>query len=480
MLEEDRDAILEIKNNLVKQLEATAKWQKNKYITYEGKRNSPSLDFSLDKRLDSRIPAQVDWARTAVDHIRYQLDFDVIKNDQWRINQMFEESNVDSAINSAIKTSLIGACSFVSATKGDTSIGEPRVVYTPYSGKEATGTPNDRTGKLDAGLIVHRYNSSSIPTAYRIFLPSGIYEVSGKDVENPDKPVDGQQVELVEEGDGTVKLVDFVYQKDTADRPFGEARVTSAAEVNLDDAQRTLRRMWLSSENFANPQRYMAIRAAAQDAKTAMPPEVTKELINIGSFLRFEGVAEEVKFGQFEANSPANLISVLNQSATLFASSVFMEPSEFGVEAVNGSQSAESIKERKRKMSTLLSNTQKSYGRSIKELARLGLLIRDKKVDEQFGDCQVRWLTSVDTGDLVGIGDAVIKTAEAAPELKTEEFVYDLFGMSMRGRDKPINNVRLPRTPLTEVKRQLSLRETADNVNEASNDPKNNPGSGTK
>lgn len=417
-----QDLFLEMKDTLEKK----ERWHRTKSKLFEGKHVAETLGISLSEDMDRKIPAKLDWFRIAVDAVADQLNFDVLLNDHWGANKVLQNANCDMVFDSAIRRSLISACSFVSVVAGDTDAGEPPVVLTAYTGSEATGIYNQRTNTLEAGLVVSGYSStfssSGLPSEWQLFLPDGIYEISEG----------GRTFTKIGEGIGAVQLVPFVFRQDVAARPFGESRISEASVDLLDRALRVYKRMELSSETLANPQRYVAIRTS--EIEDGMTEESQNKLSEIGKYLTYVGNADEVRIGELNAHGPDGFLKFLGSISSQFASAMLMEPSDFGVEAANGSLSSETLIERKRKMGNLLSKAKRSYGASIKNIAEIALLIRDGEVDRRFSDVETRWLSTVGVKDYGALGDAIGKVQEVAPSLQNEQFVLDTLGISMRGR----------------------------------------------
>ena len=89
-------------------------WAKTRYDYYELKnlKNDPSPVIPID--LQVKYGSKLGWCAKAVDSLANRLIFDGFDNDQFNIWEIFQLNNKDIFFDSAIRSSLISACCFVS------------------------------------------------------------------------------------------------------------------------------------------------------------------------------------------------------------------------------------------------------------------------------------------------------------------------------------------------------------------------------
>ena len=414
----------DISSKLISKLDKFATWHNEQYTIYSGKWSPSSLGIALSPDLDSKIQVYLDLSRIEIDYLANKLVFDAFSGDDWEILDYLEMANCDRIFKSAIRNSMIGSCSFVAVTPGDIEKGEPPVVLTVYTGYEATGIFNSRTGKLDAGIAIESYNSSGEAETYLLFLLDGTYRLDAE----------GNIEKLFESSTGC-QLVPFVYDQDLASRPFGRARTSSAQKSLAGSAVRTLKRSELSSEFFASPLRYIFTKISESNVGDGGEDALDVWNSTIGSLLEYRSNSDETPvIGELTSSSPEPYIKQFNMFIEQYAANAAMNPQEFGVSPSNGALSAEAAAERSRKMNDLLSECQSSYGDSIRQVAIHSAGILGLSIVSEMYKIRVLWTKTVLDSDLGKIGDALGKLFAAIPELADTDFAYEKLGISKRSR----------------------------------------------
>lgn len=447
----------ELFEKMSKKLDKHSSWHRDQYNYYSGKWSPSSLGIALNQNLDNKIQVNLDFSRIEIDFLANQLVFDAFDGDEWDLLDYFEIAGCDKIVKSAIKNSMIGSCAFVSISPGNPDHGEPPVVFTPYTGYEATGIFNSRTGKLDAGMAIHDYDEDGKPESFLIFLPDGTYL----------KDKDGNITKSFDSSTG-VQLVPFVYDQDVASRPFGRAR-TNLSQKNLaGSAIRTLKRSELSSEFFASPLRYIFTKIDESGSGEEDALDVWNS--TIGQLLEYRSGSDETpEIGELTASSPEPYIKQFNMFVEQYAANAGMNPQEFGVSPSNGALSADAEAERSRKMKNLIAECKVNYGISIKELVIHAASILGLEITPGMHRIRVLWVNTVLDSDLGKIGDALGKLFTAVPELAETDYAYEKLGISKRSRID-----RSGALPDDSKKRLSNLsEELKEIINKNANDPEN-------
>lgn len=457
MAKEYSEELFEVLN---KKLDKHKSWHKDQYNYYSGKWSPSSLGIALNANLDNKIQVNLDFSRIEIDFLANQLVFDAFDGDDWNLLDYFEISGCDKIIKSAIKNSMIGSCAFVSISPGSTELGEPPVVFTPYTGYEATGIFNSRTGKLDVGLAIESYDEDGEPESFYIFLPDGTYL----------RDKEGNITKLFESKTG-VQLVPFVYEQDLASRPFGRAR-TNVSQVNLaGSAIRTLKRSEISSEFFASPLRYIFTKIDENSSSETGEDDLDVWNSTIGQLLEYRTSSESTpEIGELTASSPEPYIKQFNMFVEQYAANAGMNPQEFGVSPSNGALSADAEAERSRKMKNLISECKLNYGYSIKEMSIHAAGVLGIEIVPDMHRMRILWSQTVLDSDLGKIGDALGKLFSAVPELSETDYAYEKLGISKRSRID--RSGALPDEG--SKKRLMNLSdELKDIISKNANDPEN-------
>lgn len=441
---------------LQSKLEKHKGWHTTQYELYGGKWTPSSLGISVSPELDAKIEVYLDLSRIEIDYLANQMNFDVLIGDEWNLIDYLEMGNCDRVFRSLIKNSMIGSCAFVSITPGNVENGEPPVVYTPYTGYEATGILNSRTGKLDAGIAIDKYNDDGTAKSYLLFLPDGTYEY-----------IDGN-IERIYESKTGVQLVPFVYDQDLASRPFGRARTSSAQRTIAGSAIRTLKRAELSSEFFASPLRYIFTKADEDGSENIL--EVWNSTIGALLEMQTENGVDHPEMGQLASSSPEPFIKQFNMFIEQYAANAAMSPQEFGVAPSNGALSADAEAERSKKMKDLLAECQSAYGDSIKQVAIHTASILGLEIVPEMYRMKTAWVQTTLDSDLGKIGDALGKLFAAIPDLQNTDIAFEKLGISKRSRIDRTGG--LPDS--SPAKRLTSLSdELKQIITDNSNDPEN-------
>lgn len=415
----DQVFIVDMFEKLRNKLSKYTSYHAEQYDIYNGKWSPSSLGISVSPELDAKIKVNLDWGKISVDQFVSQLNFDLVENDQWGVMDYFNYGNADRVIKSAIKNSAVSACSFVSVTPGNVEVGEPPVIYTPYTGYEATGFYNSRTGKLDIGIAIESYKDGE-PVSYLLFMPDATYRM-----------IEGEAPVKLFDSNFGCQLILFPFDQDLASNPFGRSRNNGPQKSLVGSAIRTLKRSELSSEFFASPLRYVFTKGF-EDASSSL--ESWNSTIGQLLMANTEPNDDNPEIGQLGTSDPTPYIKQFNMFAEQFAAGACMNAQEFGVAPANGSLSADAESERRRKMVNLLNESKSVYGECIKQMALHTISIVSGQFVPEMYKMSVAWVNSVVESDLGRIGDSLGKLFAVVPELSSTDIAFEKLGISKRSR----------------------------------------------
>ena len=209
---------------------------------YRGEFTVSSLGIAVGPELDLKVQSRLDWGRNVIDNLCNKLMFDAFSPPEYGATRLLYETNGFAVSRDAIKNSLVAAVSFVSVRRGDVSRGEPKIVYTPYSGRQATGRFNLNTGELDAAIAIEK-TKNGVPEYYLYFVPGAVFRLNKQ----------FQIVGWYETGLKRITMIPFVYNQDLASNPFGESYLTPGAIDALVGAMRILTLLKLATELGVSP-----------------------------------------------------------------------------------------------------------------------------------------------------------------------------------------------------------------------------------
>ncbi len=343
---EDRRTLAE----LVEVSRAVAQRNRTLDLYYEGEQQTP--DIGIDN-----IPACVDpgvrcdWARKAVTSVseRVRMDGFVFAGNykDGAFAEIARANSLDAEFNRNVASELTHGCMF--ATVNRSAGGVAIRMHTAEDSAAIWDVANQRIG---AGLVVADARRTDygglrpVPVQVNLHLPGRVVVLRRTDAaswtaETLPHPLDRPLMEA------------FTFRA-TGLKPFGQTRITRTVRYLVDEVERTLRYMAVSSAFYATPQRYvMGLTDEQYDAMMGVDEDgnepadggkASKWRALVGSMLLStrdeEGNAPSP--GQFAASSPQPYVDAIQTYAKLFSGATGVPLNSLGVVQDNPS-SAEAI-----------------------------------------------------------------------------------------------------------------------------------------
>lgn len=370
-------------------------------------------DFGISTPPDLRyFMGALGWCGRAVDTLADRLVFRSFRNDLYEIQDIYDNNNPDIIFDSAITGALISACDFIYIRQDES--GYPRLQV--IDGSNATGIMDTTTSLLTEGYAVLEREKYGTPTKEAYFLP-GLTEI----YEN------NQLVESITNAAEWPLLVPIVYRPD-ASRPFGHSRISRACMSIMDSALRTIKRSEIAAEFFSYPQKY--VTGLANDA--ARMDNWRATLASMLAFTKDED-GDKPTVGQFQQQSMAPHAEQLRMFASLFAGETGMTLDDLGFMSQNPS-SSEAIKASHETLRLIARKAQRDFSVGFINAGYVAACVRDNTPYTRalLNVTSARWapLFEPDAAALAGIGDGLLKLAQVAPDLITEEILEDLTGIT--------------------------------------------------
>lgn len=288
-----------------------------------------------------RLGLVLGWSAKAVDILarRCNLDGFVWHDgdlDSIGYTDMVESNHLLSRVHSARLTSLLYGVSFLLTTRGDTSIGEPPVIYTVKDARTATGDWNPRRWRLDNLLsIIDRDPDSGRPTELALYLDGlTIYSVRDGSGWSTDRQLHPWGVPA-----------DAMVYKPREDRPFGSSRISRAVMSMHDQALRTLIRMEGHADVFSFPEMWL-LGADESIFRNADGTQKAAWQVMLGRIKAIpddeEAANPRADVKQFSAASPTPHIEQLKQQAQMFSGETSIPLTSLGVSDMSNPTSADS------------------------------------------------------------------------------------------------------------------------------------------
>lgn len=381
-----------------------------RYSYYDMKNAVPDFGIATPPQL-RQVKNTLGWCAKAVDCLADRLVFQGFRDDNFDLNEIYEQNNQDVLNRGAVLAALIGSCSFIYIFPDDDGYPNMQVI----DAANATGIMDPVTMLLTEGYAVLKRNDDGTPATEAYFLPDmTIYYEAGK----PSRTYQHKA--------GWPLLVPVVHRPDSV-RYFGHSRISRACMDIMRSAARTVKRSEIAAEFYSFPQRYVV--GTSQDAdsldkwRAAMYAvwEITKD---------DEG--DKPTVGQFQQQSMTPFTEQLRLFASLFAGETGLTLDDLGFPSDNPS-SADAIRSQHETLRLAARGAQRSFGTGFLNAGFLAACIRDEygyKRSALFETTPV-WgpIFEPDASQLSGIGDAILKIQQAFPDYFTEEKLRELTGI---------------------------------------------------
>ncbi|KHE76245.1 hypothetical protein N489_10360 [Lactococcus lactis subsp. lactis 1AA59] len=383
-----------------------------RYEQYAMKHVDRFKGITIPQALSQQYRSILGWCAKGVDSLADRLVFREFENDDFTVNEIFEENNPDIFFDSAVLSSLIASCSFTYISKGENDAVRLQVI----EATNATGIIDPITGLLTEGYAVLERDENNNVVLEAHFLPDRTdyyYRDSRNNISiaNPT---------------GHPLLVPIIHRPDAV-RPFGRSRITRSGMYWQSNAKRTLERADVTAEFYSFPQKY--VTGLSDDAE---PMETWKATVS--SMLQFtkDEDGDKPTLGQFTQPSMSPFTEQLRTAAAGFAGETGLTLDDLGFVSDNPS-SVEAIKASHENLRLAGRKAQRSLGAGLLNVAYLAACLRDDfpYLREQFSKTKPKWepLFEADASMLSLIGDGAIKLNQAIPEFINKDTIRDLTGI---------------------------------------------------
>lgn len=381
-----------------------------RYRYYDMKNIAQDLGISSPPELKFWFSC-LGWCARGVDSLADRLVFSGFENDNFDLQEIFNQNNPDIMSDSAILGALISSCDFIYISPD--AEGFPRMQV--IDGGNATGIIDPITNLLTEGYAVLERDDNDKPVLEAYF--------TREYTEYIDK-VDG--IRRTPHKVGHPLLVPIIYRPD-AKRPFGHSRISRACMNYVQGAMRTVKRSEISAEFYSFPQKYVTnLSDDAEDVnvwKAAMSAMMT--------FTKDEDGDHPVP-GQFQQQSMSPHFEQLRMFASLFAGEVGLTLDDLGF-ATGNPASAEAIKAAHDNLRLTARKAQRTFGTGLLNAGFLAACLRDNYQyrREQLYLTTPEWepIFEPDAAMLSGIGDGMIKLNQAVPDYIDEKKLRKLTGI---------------------------------------------------
>lgn len=381
-----------------------------RYKHYAMKHSDMQFGITIPPHIRERFKAVVGWTAKGVDCLADRLVFREFVDDDFQVNEIFNQNNPDVFFDSVVLSALIGSCSFVYISKNER--GEVRLQVIEAS--NATGVIDPITGLLIEGYAVLERDKNDKAVLEAYFTSEETQFIRG-DI-----------VRTIKNTAGITLLVPVIHRPDAV-RPFGRSRITRAGMYYQSYAKRTLERSDITAEFYSWPQKY--ILGMDPDSE---PLESWKATVTSFLSISANENGDKPTVGQFTTGSMSPFTEQLRTAAAGFAGEMGLTLDDLGFVSDNPS-SVEAIKASHETLRLAGRKAQRSFGSGLLNVAYVSACLRDdfKYERSQFVYTKAKWepLFEADASTLTLVGDGAIKLNTAIPGFINSEMIRDLTGL---------------------------------------------------
>lgn len=432
----DEELISEINSiasKLLNKLQTLAFCAGEKYCYFNANNTVVDLGISMPKNFRGLKPG-VGWASRAVNTLGDRINFDGFANDKVGINDLLDSIGAFSVLSKAKSDALIAGCSFVAVLPSGDS-----VKLLPFTATEATGTIDQRTGLLETGLAVTKWQEYDetrsafsgwskvglVPEDYAVFTSNyTAYFVN-------------QKLTWIVSNPTNRPLLHVITHRQSADRPFGKSRISNTARRIIDEVGRLKVRYEIAAEFYSAPQRYVngladgSIDGAQFESALGKIWTVTKD-----------EDGEKPEFGQLPQMSINQFSDQKKDLARDFCAETALTLRNLGYETANPT-SAESLSAMSDDLLLEAQACQTEFGRAFRDIAISARMAIDgiASIPASLSAISAAW-KPVFQLDIGSAGDAAYKLIQAMPELAGTTTLYRMLGMNIREAEELSNKSR--------------------------------------
>lgn len=413
---------INLSTSLLKKLAVHESKVKNKYDYYNADHDIRDFGISTPTNMTTTRPG-IGWAGRAVNTLSDRVVFDGFANDEFGLNNTFEDIGAHSVISKAKHDAFVAGCAFIAVADEQ---GTGRKVLVPFTAQEATGEVDQNTGRLKWGLGVTRWGKTTDltkkkagllfdPQDYIVFTPQFTAIFVSRTIS-----------EIIPNATGRT-LLHPITHRGTADAPLGKSRLTNTARRIINEVGRLKRREEIAEEFYALPQRY--ITGLAEGA--TKDPNLDSAIGKLWAITKDED-GEAPTVGQLQQMSIDGFIGAKKDKARDFCAETALTLRNLGYETGNPT-SAESLSAMSDDLLLEASNSQSEMGKQIKELAiTLRLAMNgNSEIPVNLKKLVAAW-KPVFQVDIGSAGDAMFKLFTAMPELAGTIAGYRMLGVGIR------------------------------------------------
>lgn len=417
----------ELVGELVAKLERKKHYNDLREKYFDGQDRVRQLGIAVPPGLRDLL-AIVGWPGMAVSVLEERLDWQGVAladgdggDDPFGLDQVITDNRLRVESSPAHLEALIHGVDFITASRGDTKVGEPEILVTVESPTRMTGQWSPRLRRLTAAVSADYDSEAGRYEAITLYLPDQtVY------MERPNTASDLRVVNRARHKLGRVPVVPLVNQPRRG-RPWGRSEITPALIGYTDAGVRTMLSMEVSREFYSSPKEIL-LGASSDAFVDEQGNRIPAWESYLGRFLALErdedGELPSVE--QLSAASPAPYIDQVKLLAQMVAGEASIPESYLGFVSANPS-SADAIRATEARLVKRAERRQTVFGAAWAEVMRLVLLVRDGSIPAEAQGLVSRWRDAA-TPTRAAMADATMKLVGAGVLPPDSDVTYEQLG----------------------------------------------------
>lgn len=427
--------------------ECVAQWAQHysrnveRMLYLDMKNQLKDLAVSIPPEILGELDVAAGWPAKAVYELANRIVFERVASsdskdrDPYGLMTLLDDNRFPVEFPQAVASSLAQSVAFGTVTKGDTSLGEPEVLFTFHSALWSTGVWNRRTRALKYGLVVNDIDRLGHPTMMTLLMP-------------------GETV-VIEKG--AAWYVRDVYPtplghripmeplpfRPTLERPFGRSRIDRTVMSLTDRNMRASARLEVHSELFSAVKLILmgAGADAFQDASGKPIPLWSFYMGRLNTLTKDED-GDLPKLEQISSQSPEPHIAVKRQLAMEFSGHTGVPLGSLGI-ATDNPESGDAKKEAREDIYGDAEMQGTVYGFALRRLFEGAVMLRDGLTEPPAGmrGLQTQW-RDASRPTRVALAAAGAQQVAAVPGLATSEVGLELIGLDAGQIERYLTEVR--------------------------------------
>lgn len=348
---------------------------------YECRQPTPSI--GMDVLPDSVDPgARCDWARKAVTSVSERVRLDGFSfpggADDPALAAVDRSCRLVDSYNRHVASELTHGCIFAAVGRG----ADGRAYVRIHTAEDAAATWDHARGRIASGFTVADARrtdwspSTPVPVQLNMYLPGRVVVLrrSGScswGAESLPTPMERPMMEAL-------------CYRPTGSKPFGQSRITPAVTYLVDEVERTLRYMAVSSALYSRPARYIMGLAEEQFEELMANG---KWGMTIGSFLlgTMDADGHTPTTGQFPATSPQPYIEAIQAYGKMFSGATGVPLNSLGIVQDNPS-SAEAIAAQREDVCVAAEDCIGTNRAGLRDVAVMAMAVEENKRPEDLSE----------------------------------------------------------------------------------------------